>query len=147
MPMSSRELFARLIKCEAGGEGEDGMKAVATVIMNRVHVAEGQYLRTGAGDLRRVIEEPGEFTCMLLNVYGEPNPQTVWMSDPEEIHYQVADWAMSGNKLPGVDDSLWYYNPFSVVCAQYFPRNRSGYLYNRIKQHCFYMPTELYSGT
>lgn len=41
MPFSDRELFARLIKCEAGGEGESGMKAVATVIMNRVHVASG----------------------------------------------------------------------------------------------------------
>ena len=45
MPISSRELFARLIKCEAGGEGIDGMKAVATVVMNRVHVAYGEYLR------------------------------------------------------------------------------------------------------
>jgi hypothetical protein len=49
MPMTDRELFARLIKCEAGGEGEDGMKAVATVIMNRVHIDRGEYLRTGQG--------------------------------------------------------------------------------------------------
>lgn len=34
---SERELFARIIECEAGGEGEVGMKAVATVIMNRVN--------------------------------------------------------------------------------------------------------------
>jgi N-acetylmuramoyl-L-alanine amidase len=38
MPLSTRELFARLIKCEAEGEGDNGMKAVASVIMNRVHV-------------------------------------------------------------------------------------------------------------
>jgi N-acetylmuramoyl-L-alanine amidase len=37
--MSTRELFARMIKCEAGGEGLSGMQAVATTIMNRVHVA------------------------------------------------------------------------------------------------------------
>ena len=37
MPMDTRELFARLIQCEAGGEGENGMKAVASVVMNRVH--------------------------------------------------------------------------------------------------------------
>lgn len=35
MPMDTRELFARLIQCEAGGEGENGMKAIATVVMNR----------------------------------------------------------------------------------------------------------------
>ena len=40
--MDTRELFARLIECEAGGEGEDGMKAVATVIMNRATVANLQ---------------------------------------------------------------------------------------------------------
>lgn len=28
MPYDTRELFARLIECEAGGEGEDGMRAV-----------------------------------------------------------------------------------------------------------------------
>ena len=29
MPYTTRELFARLIQCEAGGEGDDGMRAVA----------------------------------------------------------------------------------------------------------------------
>lgn len=27
MPMDTRELFARLIQCEAGGEGDDGLCA------------------------------------------------------------------------------------------------------------------------
>ena len=31
MGYSDRELIARLIQCEAGGEGDNGMKAVATV--------------------------------------------------------------------------------------------------------------------
>ena len=33
MAYSDRELLARLIECEAGGEGENGMKAVAGVVM------------------------------------------------------------------------------------------------------------------
>ncbi len=32
MAYSDRELIARMILCEAGGEGENGMKAVATVV-------------------------------------------------------------------------------------------------------------------
>lgn len=40
MAFSDRELIARLIECEAGGEGEIGMKAVASVIMNRVNSSE-----------------------------------------------------------------------------------------------------------
>ncbi len=147
MPYSDREMFARLIKCEAGGEGEAGMKAVATVIMNRVHVTGGQYLRTVQGSLRRAIEEPGEFTCVMGVVYGEINPQTIWISDPEQIHYDIADWALSGNRLVGVDESLWYYNPFMPTCSSIFPRNGSGSLYNRIQEHCFYIPTELYWQT
>ena len=36
MAYSDRELLARLIQCEAGGEGDTGMKAVAGVVMNVV---------------------------------------------------------------------------------------------------------------
>lgn len=145
--MTTRELFARLIKCEAGGEGVTGMKAVATVIMNRVNVSNGQYLKTGQGDLRKVITEPGEFTCMMSTVGGEVNPQTVWATAPEQIHYDIADWALSGNKLWGADNCLWYYNPFNPTCAKYFPGNGSGSIFNRIGQHCFYQPTALYAQT
>jgi N-acetylmuramoyl-L-alanine amidase len=147
MPMSTREMFARLIKCEAGGEGEDGMKAVATVLMNRVNVTAGQYLRTGQGNLRKVITEPGEFTCLMGTVGGEANPQTIWSCPPEQIHYEIADWALSGNKSSGAGESLWYYNPFMPSCAKTFPSNGSGVIFNRIVQHCFYTPTSLYYKT
>lgn len=147
MAYSERELFARLIKCEAGGEGENGMKAVASVVMNRVHVDSGEYLRTGQGDLRKVIEQPYQFTCMMPDVYGEVNPQTVWSSPPEQIHYDIADWALAGNVFSGVAPCLWYYNPYSEVCEGTFPRNGSGSLFNRINLHCFYQPTSLYYQT
>lgn len=147
MAYSARELFARLIKCEAGGEGENGMKAVATVVMNRVHVAYGEYLRTGQGDLRKVIMQPYQFTCVLPEVYGVPNPQTIWSSEPEQIHYDIADWALSGNKLSGTGDALWYFNPFKPTCITYFPVNKSGVFATRVVQHCFYDPTPLYATT
>ena len=145
--MTDRELFARLIKCEAEGEGLNGMRAVANVVMNRVHVAYGQYLRTGQGSLRRVIMEPGEFSCVLETIGGLPNPQIVWNAHPEEIHYEVADWALSGHKLAGIEECLWYYNPFSPQCATYFPRNKSGVIITRIVDHCFYNPTSYYAQT
>jgi len=147
MSFSERELLARLIKCEAGGEGINGMKAVATVVMNRVHVNAGEYLRTGQGSLRRVIEQPYQFTCMLSEVYGEVNPQTIWSCPPEQIHFDVADWALAGNVLTDVAPCLWYYNPFSPTCESIFPRNGTGSLFNRINNHCFYQPTSLYYQT
>ena len=51
MAYDERELLARLIQCEAGGEGEVGMKAVAGVVMNRVNAIGGEYARLGQGDL------------------------------------------------------------------------------------------------
>lgn len=147
MPFPARELFARLIKCEAGGEGENGMKAVATVVMNRVHVSYGEYLRECQGDLRRVILQPRQFTCMMHTVYGEVNPQTVWSSEPEQIHYEIADWALAGNKLWGVGDCLWYFNPFTPTCPPTFPATGTGQLITRVGQHCFYNPTALYAET
>lgn len=147
MAFSERELFARLLKCEAGGEGIDGMKAVATVIMNRVHTAYGEYLRIGQGSLRKVINQPRQFTCLMSTVYGEVNPQTVWATAPEQIHYDVADWALAGNKHWGAGESLWYYNPFRPVCAQVFPITGTGRYFNRVVQHCFYVPTSKYYQT
>ena len=147
MELSTRELFARMIKCEAGGEGIDGMKAVATTIMDRVHIAYGEYLRTGQGSLRRILEQPGQFTCYMPTIYGEPNPQTVWTVSPEQIHYDVADWALAGNVHPGVADTLWYMNPYNPSCPPYFPYNRTGVQFNRINLHCFFQPTSLYALT
>jgi N-acetylmuramoyl-L-alanine amidase len=147
MPISTRELFARVIKCEAEGEGLNGMRAVATVIMNRVHVSGGQYLRTNQGSLRKVIMEPGEFTCLLERIRGVPNPQNVWNMRPDKIHYDVADWALAGNKLSGAAESLWYFNPYRPYCQRYFPINRSGVYFNRVALHCFYSPTPRYYKT
>lgn len=147
MPLTDREMFARLIKCEAGGEGEAGMKAVATVIMNRVNVSGGEYLRTDEGDLRKVITQHGEFTCLLSSVGGQVNEQTIWSNPPEDIHYQIADWALAGNKQYGAGDSLWYFNPFIPTCIKIFPHNGSGSIFNRVNKHCFYIPTALYYKT
>ena len=42
MAFSDRELLARLIQCEAGGEGDAGMRGVAGVVMNRVNIQGGE---------------------------------------------------------------------------------------------------------
>ena len=146
--MDTRELFARLIRCEAEGEGEDGMKAVATVVMNRVHVAYGEYLRTGQGDLRKVIVQMCQFSCYKTVINGQPNAQNVWSMTPRQIDYEITDWALGGSVYPQVGNlSLWYMNPFNPVCPDPFPYNGTGYWYTRIHQHCFYNPTAAYAKT
>ena len=146
MPYTTRELLARLIKCEAGGEGDDGMAAVASVVRNRADVPYGEFFRVSqGGDIRKIIEQPGQFVCMRSTVGGEYNSQNVWNMDPEEIHYQIADWVLAGNTFSAVGDSLFFYNPYSETCPTYFPPNGMGVAYNRITQHCFYRPTEKYA--
>lgn len=147
MAYSARELLARIIKCEAGGEGENGMKAVAAVVMNRVNVAGGEYLRTGQGDLRKVIFQPYQFTCAMAYVSGQPNTQNIWSANPDQLHYEIADWALAGNSLSGIGESLWYFNPYNPICPEYFPPNGSGFYVNTIGQHCFYFPTPKYYTT
>lgn len=147
MAYSNRELLARIIKCEAGGEGELGMKAVATVIMNRVHVAYGEYLRTGQGDLRKVIFQRGQFDCVAETLGGMPNYQTIYNANPEQTHYDIADWALSGNKTYNLDVSLWYMNPFKPECPVYFPYNKNGVINSRKRLHCFFDPTPSYAQT
>ena len=146
MPYTTRELLARLIKGEAGGEGDDGMAAVASVVRNRADVPYGEFFRVSqGGDIRKIIEQPGQFVCMRSTVGGEYNSQNVWNMDPEEIHYQIADWVLAGNTFSAVGDSLFFYNPYSETCPTYFPPNGMGVAYNRINQHCFYRPTEKYA--
>jgi len=147
MPLSTREIFARMIRCEAGGEGDNGMKAVATVIMNRVHVPNGEYQRIAQGDLRKVLFQKGQFDCAAETLGGQYNPQNIYNMPAEQVHYEIADWALSGNKMLTVAYSLWYFNPFAPSCIQIFPRNGSGAFANKIGEHCFYNPTRLYYST
>ena len=146
--MDTRELFARLIKCEAGGEGIDGMRAVATVVMNRVRVPNGEYQRLGQGDLRRIIIQACQFSCYKTIIGGADNTQNVWTATPENIHYQVADWAINGGIHSGTTaDPLWYMNPFMPTCPNFFPYNQTGYWFTRINKHCFFNPMPSYAET
>lgn len=144
--MDNRELLARLIRCEAGGEGENGMKGVATVVMNRVRIPDGEYQRIGQGDIRNIIYQTGQFDCMRSVLGGVANPQTIWANPPEQIHYDIADWALAGNRLFTIGYSLWYFNPYAP-CPYTFPYNGNGSFQVKITNHCFYNPTASYFET
>lgn len=147
MAFDTRELFARLIQCEAGGEGEDGMRAVATVIMNRATISYGEFARVSqGGDVRNIITQPGQFVCMRESVGGVYNPQNVYNMNPTQEHFDIVDWALGGGRLMGVDESLFFHNPYSTKCPTYFPTN-VGVIHNRVGDHCFYLPTSYYADT
>ncbi len=142
MAYSDRELIARIVQCEAGGEGENGMKAVASVIMNRVNVSEGEYSRISqGGSIRNIIFQPGQFDCVREELLNNYNPQNIYNMTPTDIHYNIADWVMAGNRLNEVGECLWYLNPFRPSCGSTFPSNGSGIFHTRLGEHCFYRPT------
>lgn len=141
MAYSDVELLARLIQCEAGGEGERGMMAVANTVMNRVRANEGEYARTGQGQIRNVIFQPGQFECAL-----EGRAQSLYNMRPEAIHYNIANRAIQGERLADTGETLWFFNPYSDTCPTYFP-SRVGAFQVRIGNHCFYNPTSDYLET
>ena len=124
------------------------MKAVATVIMNRVNVSSGEYSRISqGGSVRNIIYQQGQFDCARETIGGRDNSQNIYNMTPTDIHYQIADWALSGNRLNEIGECLWYLNPFRPTCNQTFPSNGSGTLHTRFGNHCFYRPTSLYDNT
>ena len=140
MAYSERELLARMIQCEAGGEGDNGMKAVATVIMNRVNASEGEYARvSNGGSIRNILYQEGQFDCASQMIRGNYNSQNIYNVNPDDTHYYIADWALSGNKLNEIGECLWYLNPFKPTCGSTF--------HTRLGQHCFYRPTPQYRNT
>lgn len=148
MAYSDRELLARLIQCEAGGEGDAGMRAVATVVMNRVRATEGEFARVSqGGSVRNIIMQPRQFVCAQESVGGSYNSQNIYNMTPTEEHYAIADWAIAGGILPGIDHSLFFYNPYSPNCPSSFPPGGIGVIHNRIGDHCFYIPTSRYAAT
>ena len=148
MAYSERELLARIVQCEAGGEGDNGMKAVASVVMNRVNVPNGEYARISqGGSIRNIIYQQGQFDCATEQLYGKYNPQNIYNMTPTELHYYIADWAIAGNRLNEIGECLWYLNPFKPSCDSTFPRNGSGTFHTRLGDHCFYRPTSQYANT
>ena len=70
------DLLARLIQCEAGGEGTLGMMAVASVIMNRVNAGGGEFARVSdGGSLQNIIFDDRQFACADEVRNGVVNPQ------------------------------------------------------------------------
>lgn len=143
MAYSDRELLARIVQCEAGGEGDNGMRAVASVVMNRVNVPYGEYARISqGGSIRNIM-----FDCAREQLYNMYNPQNIYNMNPTDIHYNIADWAIAGNRLNDIGECLWYLNPFKPNCDSTFPRNGSGTFHTRLGDHCFYRPTASYANT
>lgn len=124
------------------------MKAVASVVINRVNVPEGEYARVSqGGNIRNIIFQTGQFDCTRETIRNEYNPQNIYNMVPTEVHYNIADWALAGNRLNEIGECLWFLNPYTPTCTSTFPYNGSGTFHTRLGNHCFYRPTPAYANT
>lgn len=108
--LSDRELLAKTIQAEAGGEGYTGMLAVGAVISNRVN--EGGFGKS----LQEVILKPGQFSAWNL-VTGYAKGKGGMNMDkitPSKDAYAAADAILSGKFESPVGGATHYYNP-SIV--------------------------------
>ena len=121
------------------------MKAVACVVMNRVQVDYGEYGRLPS-TIRAVVYQPGQFDSVMETTRGSYNKQNIYNMRPEQVQYDIANWAIAGNRLTNLGFALWYFNPFIPTCRQNFPSN-VGQFVIRIGNHCFYNPTAAYAET
>ena len=78
----------------------------------------GRGIRPG---IRNIIFQPYQFVCASETEQGAYNPQNIFNMRPEQIHFDIADWAIAGNRIPDVAESLWFYNPFGPQCRSRFP--------------------------
>ena len=120
------------------------MRAVASVVMNRVNITYGEYGRLKT--VREVVFQARQFVCAMETVGGEYNAQNLYNMSLEQVHWDIAEWAMAGNRLTNLGFALWFFNPYSPDCRPYFP-SRVGEFAIRIGNHCFYNPTEAYADT
>ena len=68
--------------------------------MNRVNATEGEYLRVSqGGNIRNILYQEGQFDCARETIRGAYNSQNIYNMNPTDIEYNIADWALAGNKL------------------------------------------------
>ncbi|WP_103173773.1 cell wall hydrolase [Paracoccus sp. SY] len=126
-----RDLLARTIQAEAGGEGYDGMLAVGAVIGNRAK--SGKY---GGSTLRDVIMAPGQFSAWN-GVTGYAKGEGALNMDrikPSEHALRVADQILAGQYNDPTGGATHYYNP---AAADPKWGRRAGGPWQKIGNHIF----------
>jgi len=104
---NDRELLARTLMAEAGGEGRLGLRAAGSVIMNRVN-ADGY-----GSTLQDVILAPGQFSAWnsVTGYAGGEGGLDMASMSPSEDAYAVADQLLSGEYEDPTGGATHYYNP------------------------------------
>lgn len=77
------------------------------------------------GSIRNIVFQAGQFDCAMESLGNQYNAQNIYNMVPTDEHYNIADWAIAGNKINEIGECLWYMNPFNPICPNTFPYNGS----------------------
>ena len=104
--LNERDLLAKTIAAEAGGEAYEGQLAVAAVIANRAR--SGRWGKS----LQEVIMAPGQFTAWngVTGYAGGKGALNMDRISPNQDNYRVADAIISGQYKDVTGGALNYYN-------------------------------------
>ena len=127
---TDRELLAKTLQAEAGGEGFEGMLAAGAVIANRVK--SGKY---GQG-VQGVIMKPGQFSAWnrLTGYAGGQGGLDMKNIRPSAEALKAADAILSGSYSDPTGGATHYYNP--SVANPAWGQNAGGQ-WQRIGNHIF----------
>ena len=127
-----REMLAKTLMAEAGGEGAQGMLAAGAVIDNRRKA--GGY----GNDWQGVIMKPGQFSAWngVTGYAGGKGGLNMDGMKPSQAAYQVADALLSGRYDDPTGGATHYYNPAAANPAWGM---QAGGEWQRIGNHVFGM--------
>ncbi len=121
-----KELLARLLYAEAGGEGNTGMLLVGNVCINRV-VANCLEFKKITSITQMIYQRPGGFE-------GTRSP--LFNAKPSTLRLELARRAIVFWRGYPATNSLFFRTPINGTCLNRF----YGPLAGRYKNHCFYDP-------
>lgn len=81
------DVLARTLWGEARGEGPEGMKAVACVVLNRVAVAQDKGKYWWGNNVIQVCQKPYQFSCWNRS---DPNFQKLQAVDSADLYFATA---------------------------------------------------------
>ena len=81
------DILARTIWGEARGEGVEGMKAVANVVLNRVKISKDRGGFWWGNDITSVCKKPFQFSCWNKS---DPNFKKLQIVDTKDLYFSTA---------------------------------------------------------
>lgn len=123
-----RDILAKTLQAEAGGEGPEGMLAAGAIIANRVRAG-------GYGDgFNGVIMKPGQFSAWngVTGYAGGQGAINMAGVQPSPEAYRIADLILAGGYNDPTGGATHYYNPAAAN-----PAWGAGGNWQRIGNHVF----------